>query len=144
MTYTALEIAKYIINYCNENNRSISNLKLQKILYYAWVDFFKETGTELYLDEICAWQLGPVVPSVYYEFCSYAGMPIPYEYDVDIKENDKKILNSILREYVDVSASDLVNRSHEHGTPWDLVFQGGIGNRSVIPFDLIKEKECGA
>ena len=74
--YSAVDVAKYIVSYSTQQGKSISNLKLQKMLYYLWVDYYKSTGRELYVDDICAWQFGPVVPDVYYEFCSYAGTPI--------------------------------------------------------------------
>ena len=36
MLYTAIDIAKYIVSYCSNKKQPISNLKLQKILYYAF------------------------------------------------------------------------------------------------------------
>lgn len=142
MTYSAKDIAKHIISYCHEKKRPISNLKLQKILYYVWIDYYKETKKELFLDDICAWQLGPVVTNVYYEFCTYAGTPIPNKYYINLDSKDKLIINKILDKYIDLPASTLVNKTHQRGMPWDLVFQNGLGNRDVIPFSLIKEKEC--
>jgi uncharacterized phage-associated protein len=112
------------------------------MLYYVWIDFFKETKAELYLDHIYAWQLGPVVPETYYEFCSYAGNPITKEYDIDIDFSDRSVINSIIDKYLPLTAGALVTRTHEQGKPWDLIYKGGIGNHDVIPFDLIKLKEC--
>ena len=60
MSYTALEIAKYIISTCSKKNRPISNLKLQKLLYFAWIYYYTKTGNGLFHDDICAWQFGPV------------------------------------------------------------------------------------
>ena len=142
MVYNAVDVAKYIVTYCNQKNKPVSNLKLQKLMYYAWIDFYKETGTALFVDDICAWQLGPVVPEVYYEFCTYAGMPIAQEYDVNIASGDAIILDSIIEKYLNVSASTLVSRTHVQGGAWDRVFRGGAGMRSVIPFSLIKDLEC--
>lgn len=142
VTYTATDIAKYIITYCHTKNQPISNLKLQKMLYYAWIDYYKATKTELYLDDICAWNLGPVVPNVYYEFCSYAGTPIPHDYQIHIIDAEKKVINPILEKYVNIAASTLVNRTHEKDMPWNVIFQDGLGNRDIIPFSLIIEKEC--
>lgn len=62
MWYDAAEVAKFIITECFKSNIAISNLKLQKMLYFLWVDFFKKTGRRLFMDDFCAWQLGPVVP----------------------------------------------------------------------------------
>ena len=119
MLYTAIDIAKYIVSYCSNKKQPISNL------------------------DICAWQLGPVIPDVYYEFCSYAGTPIFESFDVSIDSNDIKTINSIIDSYISVPASALVNRSHKKGGAWDIVYQDGIGNRNIIPFSLIREKECG-
>lgn len=143
MVYSAVDVAKYIVTYCNRKNKPVSNLKLQKLMYYAWIDFYKETGNALFVDDICAWQLGPVVPEVYYEFCTYAGMPITHEYNICISSNDAAILDGIIDKYLNVSASTLVNRTHVQGGAWDRVFKGGEGIRSVIPFSLIKDLECG-
>ncbi len=145
MLYTASDIAKYIISYCSSRNRPISNLKLQKVLYFTWVDYFRETGTALFLDDICAWQLGPVVPDVYYDYCSYGGRPIYLTYngiEDEISERDEAILNEIIERYIDIPASTLVNKTHRSGTAWDYIYGGGTGNRDVIPFSLIKDKEC--
>ena len=142
MAYDALDISKYIVSYCAKKDKPVSNLKLQKLLYYTWIEYFKKTNTDLFSDRIFAWQLGPVVPKSYYEFCSYAGIPITREYEVKIKDFDKTIINPIIDEYSKIPASALVSRSHKKGNPWDLVYRNGIGNRKEIPFTLIKHKEC--
>ncbi len=141
MLYSAIEVAKYVISYCTKKNRPVSNLKLQKMLYYTWIDYYKKTQNALFLDDICAWQLGPVVPDVYYEYCSYAGTPIIEEYDINLLAEDQVLINSIIENYLYVSASSLVSRSHKKGGAWDRVYQDGLGNRDVIPFALIQEVE---
>ncbi|MBO5967814.1 MAG: DUF4065 domain-containing protein [Clostridia bacterium] len=141
MTYNVLDVARYIITYCNRNSRPISNLKLQKMLYYAWVDYFKETNIPLYTEAICAWQFGPVVPEVYYEFCSFAGLPIEREYDVQLDVSDIPIVNAILNRYINTSVSELVNRTHEKNSPWYITYRQGEGRREPIPFALIQEVE---
>lgn len=142
MTYSSVDIAKYIVSYCSEKHQPVSNLKLQKMLYYTWVDYYKTTGVALFLDDICAWQLGPVVPDVYYVFCSYAGTPIIRTYDVRLSTNDSDIINKIIDIYISIPASILVTMSHKKGGPWDIVYRDGLGNRDVIPFSLIKDMEC--
>lgn len=39
MTYDALDIAAYIVQYCHETGTIVSNLKLQKILYFLQAEF---------------------------------------------------------------------------------------------------------
>lgn len=142
MFYNANDIAHYIISECYRRNKPISNLKLQKMLYFAWVEYYKETSTPLFYDYICAWQLGPVVPDVYYEYCSYGGRPICELNFTNIDEVDSEILDRAIDKYIDKSASTLVNKTHAQGTAWDIIFDGGNGNREIIPFSLIKEREC--
>lgn len=101
-------IAKYIINYCCDENISVSNLKLQKLLYFAWIRYYKETQKELFDNDICAWQLGPVVPDVYSEYCAFGGKPIRRKYeDVDLPDEIKHILDKFLEEKAPISASRL-------------------------------------
>ena len=63
--YKAISVAKYIINYSNSIDSPISNLKLQKLLYYVQAAFLVEEGKKCFCDEIVAWAFGPVVPDVY-------------------------------------------------------------------------------
>ncbi len=143
MWYDALDIARFIITECFKNNIAISNLKLQKLLYFLWVDFFKGTGRRLFMDDFCAWQLGPVVPTVYYEYCSYAGRPIVEYYETGISAADSALLSSLIRKYANIPASRLVSMTHKKGSAWDVIYRDGLGNRNVIPFELIIEKEAG-
>jgi len=143
MLYNAMEIADYIINRCYEENKPVSNLQLQKILYFVWVDYYRQTGKTLFGDSICAWQFGPVVPEVYYEYCAYGGRPINIRCETEITQEDALIIQNIIAEYIDIPVNVLVDRTHKKGSAWDMVYQGGNGNRNVIPFQMIKEIECG-
>ena len=74
--FDAVTIARYIVDYCTKNNTPITNLKLQKLLYYVWIDYYKATNKPLFSNYICAWPLGPVVVDAYDEFCVYGGLNI--------------------------------------------------------------------
>lgn len=143
MLYNAMSVADYIINKCYEEDKPVSNLQLQKILYFTWIDYFKQTRKTLFWDTFCAWQFGPVIPDVYYEYCVYGGRPINIKCETEIIKEDEIILDNIIFQYIDVPVNILVNKTHTKGSAWDMVFQGGKGNRKVIPFSLIKDVECG-
>ena len=36
--YTALDVSRYVITQCSQAEKPISNLKLQKVLYFLWAD----------------------------------------------------------------------------------------------------------
>lgn len=139
--YDAKEIAKFIISECFKRNIMISNLKLQKMLYFLWIEYWKIWKTSLFRAEFYAWQLGPVVPDIYYEYCSYAGRPIVKYYNTSIAGSDEETLIRIMLDYVYLSASKLVDMTHRKGGAWDVVYQDGVGNRNIIPFELIIAKE---
>ena len=141
--YSAVDIAKYVVTRCIEKQNPISNLKLQKMLYFIWIDFYKKTSEELFFDEFCAWQFGPVVPDAYYEFCHYAGRPIfTAYYEVVLESRDEKLIDGIIDSYISVPVSVLVSKSNRIGGAWDAIYRNGVGDREIIPFRLIKEKEC--
>lgn len=55
----------------------ISNLKLQKLLYYAQGYHLAMTGRPLFAERIEAWDHGPVVREVYQEYKRFGCNPIP-------------------------------------------------------------------
>jgi len=142
MAYDAKEIANYIINKCYEENKPVSNLQLQKLLYFMWTDYYRRTGKPLFTDNICAWQLGPVVPGVYYEYCAYGGRPINIKCETQVMKPDADIMDEIIDQYIDIPVSRLVNQTHTRGGAWDFIYADGAGNRRVIPFDVIRERDC--
>lgn len=145
---TAGEISKYIVEYAYKKASPVSNLQLQKILYFLWVDFYKELKEYIFNDPFEAWALGPVVRNVYYDFCSFGSMTIlPFiaginNVKLSCSEDERNIIDKILDKYVTVSAGDLVTLSHRPGRAWDVVYRKGEGSSSRIPFDMIIELEC--
>ena len=137
--YKALDLSKYIVNKCIAENSPISNLQLQKILYYIQEDFIKG-GSEAFSDNIEAWQFGPVVPNVYYYYCGNGSMPISDAFNTSsIQEGDKKRIDPIVRKKRRLSPWALVADTHTPGGPWATVYNGGKGERQVIPVELIKK-----
>jgi len=75
--YSAINVAKYIIMRCNQQHKTISNLKLQKILYFVQAEFLVEKDSACFKEEIEAWDFGPVVPAVYHKYKVYGCASIP-------------------------------------------------------------------
>lgn len=137
--YTASEISNYIINKCCSENKSISNLQLQKILYFLQRKFLQEKGYPLFSDEIEAWDFGPVVRKIYFKFCGFGASPL-FELsndNVDFNTKDKQIIDSLVEIYRDKNPWELVEESHAKGKAWDIVYSYGIGNKKIIPKELI-------
>lgn len=136
MKYDALEVAHYILTYCFNAGSPISNLRLQKMLYFVQGEFYKITGEPLFENDISAWQFGPVVPDVYYEYSIYAGTPILETYPTSINFNDMSIINNVIKKLTSVPTWKLVDITHKKGTPWYKVFNED-GNRFPIDKKLL-------
>ena len=77
MPYNVLGVCRHIVNYSNKKNYNISNLKLQKLLYFVQAYFLAKKNRPCFNEEIQAWAFGPVVPEAYQEFKQYGGCNIP-------------------------------------------------------------------
>lgn len=77
--YDVLDISRYIINYSNDKDYGVSNLKLQKILYFVQAYFLINIPDShvCFKERIEAWNFGPVVPKAYREYKQYGSTNIP-------------------------------------------------------------------
>ena len=133
------ELAIGIISYCNNNNIRISNLKLQKILYYIQGYAIKETHEPAFDAEIHNWQYGPVLEEVYFEYNQFRGEDIVLK-DYDRRDGFFKRKNAIndivlkvLNNCKNKSAFELVEMTHKED-PWKNTRQN-----EVIKLDIISE-----
>lgn len=138
--YRALTVARYIIERCNSQNRTISNLKLQKILYFVQAEFLAVKNQPCFNDEIEAWDFGPVVPAVYQQYKIFGSSNIPVfgrlVNPVVIRDNDQELINRIVDECARYSASALVEITHNQ-SPWIDAYIPGFNN--VISQESIKK-----
>lgn len=73
---TASEVADYFIDIANETGSFISNLKLQKLLYYAQAWHLALYDTPLFDEDFEAWVHGPVIPALFEEYKEFGWKPI--------------------------------------------------------------------
>lgn len=115
---SAHEVAKYFLALVDEDaGDSISNLKLQKLLYYSQGFHLAMYHKPLFHEKIKAWDHGPVVPQVYHQYKEYGAGAIP-KTDIDGRRYTDKVrelLNEVYSVYGQFSAGKL--RSMTHGEP---------------------------
>ena len=119
MAYKALDIANKIISKTDlEHGDTISNLKLQKMMYYQQGFHLAYFGTPLFDEDIVAWQYGPVVPSVYKEYKSFESNSISTsEEGISLSDDEEELFNNVYEEYNQFSAVALMKMTHEE-SPW--------------------------
>lgn len=144
--YPVLDVSRYVINYSNDSGSGISNLKLQKILYFIQAYFLVATSKPCFSEKIEAWDFGPVVPVAYHEFKHFGSGNIPkiFSYvDIDpdhfwnsglatygdncISEDDKKRIRAVVDRFSDYSAADLVKITHRQ-LPWQNAYVPYMNN----------------
>lgn len=137
--YTAENVANYFIYLSskivgdNKEREGITNLKLQKILYFAQAYFVAKVGKTLFKEKIEAWEYGPVVPVVYHEYKKNGNRPIVLEHDIStIDIADKKSLDIVWENFGGYSARRLVDMTHAH-KPWKDA-SGEITLKSLIDY----------
>lgn len=134
---TATTISEYIVTKCVNDGCPVSNLQLQKFLFYIQKAYLAR-GMSAFPDGIEAWQFGPVVPSVYYKFCGYGAMPITAMFNAILPAEDKTVIDSIVEEKRVLNPWDLVRETHNPTGAWAKVYDEGRGNRNLIELDLIR------
>ena len=137
----AVDIAKYIVDKCITDNQLITNLALQKILFFIQKEFLKQTDNVAFYDEIQAWKYGPVVPAAYRVFCAFGAKPIFFnakDYDIKFSKEAKKIIDDVTNEKREVDVFKLVRETHKENGAWKKAFDKGTG--TVITKEMILEE----
>lgn len=147
--YSAHDVARFVVEFACEQGSPITNLQLQKILFFLQWDYARRHGGQLLFDEdFEAWQYGPVVPSVYFDYSDFGGTPITepvlrsYAFGrgfldtVPLDFSDATDIEPCLTGLLRKPAWQLVEESHRQGGPWSSAFARN-GKRSVIGKELI-------
>lgn len=136
--YSALTIAKWFLYYNDkileaEDADAISNLKLQKLLYYAQGCYLGLEGHPLFDENIVNWAHGPVVEEVYYKYRNNGSNGIEYarDYDFSIDRETEAILEEVYETFGKYSAWGLRNMTHEED-PWKNTIRNQIIPNSEI------------
>ena len=133
----------------------VTNLALQKLLYFTHGHFLTRTGGPLVLGGFEAWQFGPVHPAVYEAFrpsgnrpittravgrnvMTGEGIPLAVPTDPEVR----RYLLDVLRGYGKISVGRLVTISHAPKAPWAVIVNKAktsvaLGMR--IPDNVIKD-----
>jgi uncharacterized phage-associated protein len=143
MEYSAFDLARYVLKKCIDEDHPISNLQLQKILYYIQECFLKEKDRKAFSEPIEAWQFGPVIPKVYDEYCIYGSKTIawiPDASDIVLKdEEDKALIDGIVEEKRNLDPWEIVQETHKEGGAWAKIYDKGKGAYKEIPIETIKD-----
>jgi len=136
-----VDVAKNIINYCISINKPITNLHLQKTLYFLDVYHLVNYNKRLLDENFKAWKMGPVIEGVYYKFSHFGANPIviAQEITVELPKENRGYLFGYIDKIANMNTWDLVEISHKT-SPWVKSFDKNNPNkRAEIDPQLLKE-----
>jgi len=121
------DVAAYFLSLAEEDAGDlISNLKLQKLVYYAQGFHLAVFDKPLFPEDIQAWEHGPVVPELYHHYKHHGAGPIPppevFDFSILNKDN-RELLDEVYSVLGQFSAWKLRNMTHEE-PPWREAYNG--------------------
>lgn len=154
--YDPRAVANLLLDTADSFGVAISNLALQKLLYFAHAHFLIETGKPLVQGAFEAWTKGPVHPAIYHSFKAAGREPIriratrrnvmtgetgaliPPDHP-DVSRHIRKVLDA----YGHLSAGLLVAISHAPKGPWATIRDRALHGTTLgarIPDSLTVER----
>ncbi len=139
--FTAMDIANFYVQLSNDlPETDITNLKLNKLCYYAQGWSLVVLGSPLFEEEIQAWDYGPVVPEVYhtYKVCGKnpIGEPADSFDESRLTADELNLLVDVFNSYARYSPSELVNMTHVANGPWKNAYEERMNHS--ISLDMMK------
>ncbi len=135
---TCYQVANYFIRLANETGSYISNLKLQKLVYYAQAWHLAIHGTPLLEEDFEAWVHGPVIPALYRQYRDFGWKPILKDVEKpSFSEDVQKFLQEVAEVYFACDTYELERMTH-HEDPW-IKARGGMPDDA--PSNAIISKE---
>ena len=132
------EIANAILAAAEAAGLRLTNMSLNKIVYFAHAASLAHYDRPLIDSPFEAWQYGPVHPQLYRQLKRFKDQPVAgrltrvdlqtgrdVPYEVGLASDEKDLIERITVFYGALSASRLVEISHEPGAPWDRVWTAG-------------------
>ena len=140
------DVANFFINLAQEQAQCdlgdlMTNLRLQKLLYFAQGSYLARYGKSLFDEELRKWDHGPVVESICrkYKVNGREGFMLDESFDENAYTSEEmELLLDVAREYDKYSTGQLVGMTHERGTPWCYAEQNGVISKESIQSYFVK------
>ena len=119
-----LDVAKRLICKFNDDDKEITQLKLQKMLYFIEAYYMvKYNKPSLYKEEFYAWTYGPVCKEIYDKYKYYLNSPIYEECEIlpYLDDEIQSSINDVYLLFSKYSTSQLIGITHLDGSPWSNI-----------------------
>lgn len=153
-----LAIANTFLDMADMENRSLTPLEVQKLVYFAHGWHLAIKGNALFNERVEAWPYGPVIESVYHAFKHFKKKVITSRATIsdfqegtvigelatlpkDMDKQTQSIIHRVWDQYKNLSGAQFVEITHKPGTPWSIIasIHGGSPRSAWIPDELIRQ-----
>lgn len=144
--YSAFDIANYFLFKAKHDQELISNLKLQKLVYYAQGLHLAAYGTPIFKEKIRAWNYGPVVSELYLKYKNYGarGIPSDKSFNSEKIDNDtREFLDEIYAAFGQFSAGRLAELTHTEQC-WQDAYPNKVIKHSAMALTLKRYLKNGS
>lgn len=137
-------IANEVLTRANARGVQLTNLDIQKLVYFLHGEFLVKTGKPLVQGDFEAWQFGPVHRILYDAFRGFAAGPIErparrfdpvkrehHDLPRVVEGETRAFLDSTLDRYLEIPTFMLVQITHSPGTPWSRTMQAAETKTNV-------------
>ncbi|WP_185079774.1 Panacea domain-containing protein [Candidatus Liberibacter solanacearum] len=127
--FTCLAVANFFIDQGVKYNSPVTNLKLQKLIYFTHCDLVLQHKQAMLDEEPQAWRNGPVFPGIHHRF-KYFGdgtirFPMDLAFDIFPMIKDEDVLNkmrTVWKQYRDYTGNELSEITHSAGGAWEKLY----------------------
>ena len=145
----ALAVGNTILDRAVKENKDITPMKLQKLIYCLYKEYYKSTGRALFDERFEAWKYGPVLRSVYDAFKKFGSNSIKgfavsadgntYVVNLQSSEAFIRAFDNIWRKYSEYDGIVLSAFTHRENTAW----RKAIDQRKVylLDADIVAEED---
>lgn len=154
--YDPRGVANLLLDVADSRSRIVTNLALQKLMYFAHAIFLINNKIPLVSGYFEAWQHGPVHPVLYKSFRSAGASPIKFRaFKTDLLTGEvttvpapesqlvRDLASRIMDSYGLMTPGRLVDVSHAKNGPWDFVVSKAKESMAFgmrIPDSVIAER----
>jgi len=159
--YDVRSVANIVLEEGEKAGVGVTNLHMNKVIYFMHVEFLRHTKQPLVSAKIEAWEHGPVFREIYRQFKTWGRNPIlspakKVDFDsgetitakLDVEFGIDRKIRELASFFVKVPAGILVDLSHETGGAWDKAWNHEedynvgmeITNRMIEKYELTKDK----
>lgn len=134
----AIDIANYIVQLANYEGHPISNLMLQKILYFVQGISIVRLGKPAFEDDIIAWAAGPMVKEPYYRYWMHGCLNIYQEPTEEVfnkvPSELRRLIRAVYHKAITYSVTEMVKIILNKNTPWHKAYHRGCDENGSIIF----------